>query len=108
MSTQLHAMTHGIRGLELAYTLMLAAILVGLAHARAAWGKFLLSALVALPMTLLAGLVISITSPLLRIFGIGSESIVQLVFGVAAMTAMGYTAGRALAAHNRTSSSGEH
>ena len=108
MSTQLHAMTHGIQGLELAYMLMLAAILVGLAHARASWGKFLLSAVFALPMTLLAGLVISLTSPLQRIFGIGNDSVLQLAFGAAAMAAMGYAAGRALAAHNRTSSSGEH
>jgi Type IV secretion-system coupling protein DNA-binding domain len=108
MSTQLHAMTHGIQGLELAYTLMLAAVLVGLVHARASWGKFLMSAVVAVPMTLLAGLVISLTSPLLGIFGIGKESVLQLAFGVVAMAAMGYTAGRALAAHNRTSSGGEY
>jgi Type IV secretion-system coupling protein DNA-binding domain len=108
MSTQLHAMTHGIQGLELGYTLMLVAILVGLVHARASWGKFLLSAVVAVPMTLLAGLVISLASPLLGIFGIGKESVLQLAFGVAAMAAMGYAAGRALAAHNRAPSSAEH
>jgi hypothetical protein len=108
MSTQLHAMTHGIRGLEFAYTLVLAAILVGLVHARASWGKFLLSALVAASMSVFAGVVISLTSPLLRILGIGSESILQFAFGVAAMAAMGYAAGRALAAHNRAPSSAEH
>ena len=34
MSTQLHAMTHGIQGLELGYTLMLVAILAGLVSAK--------------------------------------------------------------------------
>jgi Type IV secretion-system coupling protein DNA-binding domain len=108
MSTQPDSMTHGILGLELAYTLMLAAIIVGLAHARASWARFLLSALVAGPMTVFAGVVIALTSPLLRIFSISSESNLQLAFGVVVVAAMGYAAGRALAAHNRASSGPEH
>ncbi|HEY0339198.1 MAG TPA: type IV secretion system DNA-binding domain-containing protein, partial [Steroidobacteraceae bacterium] len=108
MSTQIHAMPHGIRGLELAYTLMLVSILVGLAHARASWSKFLLSALIAVPAIALAGLVISVTSPLLRACGVSNDGVVQLLFGVAVMTAIGYAAGRALAAHNREASSAGH
>lgn len=64
-------MTSGVPGLQLAYTLVLLAILAGLIHARASLGKFLLSPLAAGVMTLFSGIVIAITSPLLRIFGIG-------------------------------------
>ena len=108
MSTQLNAATHGSLGFGVAYTFMLVAIVVGLVHARASWGKLLLSAVIAVPMTVFAGLVIALTSPLLRIFGIGSESVLQLVFGMAMTAVTGYAAGRALAVYKRSSSGQEH
>ena len=108
MSTQPHDLTHGTLGFEVAYTLMLVAIVVGLVHARASWGKLLLSALVAGPMTLFAGLVIAMTSPLLRIFDISKESGLQVAFGVIVTAVTGYVAGRALAAYKRSSSGPEH
>ena len=108
MSTQPHDLTHGALGFEVAYTLMLAAIVVGLVHARASWGKLLLSPVIAGPMTVFAGLVIALTSPLLRIFGISSESVVQVGFGVVMTAVTGYIAGRALAAYKRSSSGLEH
>ena len=108
MSTQPHDLTHGTLGFEVACTLMLVAIVVGLVHARASWGKLLLSALVAGPMTLFAGLVIAMTSPLLRIFDISKESGLQVAFGVIVTAVTGYVAGRALAAYKRSSSGPEH
>jgi hypothetical protein len=108
MSTQPHDWTHGTLGFEVAYTLMLVAIVVGLVHARASWGKLLLSPVIAGPMTVFAGLVIAMTSPLLRIFGIGSESVLQVGFGVVMTAVTGYVAGRALAAYKRSSSGLEH
>ena len=103
MSTQLHTVTSGIPGLQLAYTLVLLATLAGLIHARASLGKFLLSPLAAGVMTLFSGIVIAITSPLLRIFGIGDDSILQYLFSLSVVAAMGYAAGRVLAAHHGTS-----
>jgi hypothetical protein len=108
MSTQPHDLTHGTLGFEVAYTLMLVAIVFGLVHARASWGKLLLSPLIAGPMTLFAGLVIAMTSPLLRIFDISKESGLQVAFGVIVTAVTGYIAGRALAAYKRSSSGPEH
>jgi hypothetical protein len=108
MSTQLHDLTHGAPGFEIAYTLMMVAIIVGLVHARASWGKLLLSPVIAFPMIVFAGLVIALTSPLLNIFGIGNESVLQLGFSVVVMAIIGYAAGRALAGYNRSSSGPEH
>jgi hypothetical protein len=67
-------MTHGAAGFGLAYTVMLLAVLAGLAHARASWGKYLLSPLVAVAMTVFAGVIIAITSSPLRVLGIDKES----------------------------------
>jgi Type IV secretion-system coupling protein DNA-binding domain len=108
MSTQLHDLTHGALGFEVAYTLMMVAIIVGLVHARASWGKLLLSPVIAFPMIVFAGFVIALTSPLLHIFGISNESVLQLGFSVVVMAIMGYAAGRALAAYKRSSSGLEH
>ena len=102
MSTDLHNMTHGIQGLKLAYTLMLAANLAALLRGRASVGKFLLSPLVTAPMMVFAGIVIALTSPLLRAFGIGSEDLLQVVFGVGVTVMMGYAAGRVLAGHSNS------
>jgi hypothetical protein len=108
MSTQPPDLTHGTLGFEVAYTLMLVAIVVGLVHARASWGKLLLSPLIAGPMTLLAGVVIALTSPLLRIVNISKESALQVAFGAVMTAVTGYVAGRALAAYKRSSSAPEH
>lgn len=104
MSTELHALTSGTRGLEFGYTLMLLAMLTGLYHARASLGKFLVSPLAAGVMTLFSGIVIAITSSPLRLIGISNDGILQFLFGLSMLVAMGYVAGRVLAAHNGQSS----
>jgi hypothetical protein len=108
MSAQLHAMTHGVQGLELAYAILLVAIIAGLFHApRDSWGKLLLSPLLALPMLLISGIVIAVMIPLERLVGISGE-IPQTLFGLVATFAMGYAAGRALAAHKNKTDDPEH
>ncbi len=108
MSTQLYAATHGALGFEVAYTVTLVLIIVGLVHARATWGRLLLAPVIAGPMTVFAGLLIALTSPVLRIFGISSESMFQLGFGIAMTVVTSYAAGRALATYRRSSSGPEH
>jgi hypothetical protein len=98
MSGSIHALTHGTRGLELAYTLVLAAMVAGLIHARAPWRTLLASAIVAIPVTLLSGLAVSLASDLLQGVGLGAESVLQLLFGAAMTAAIGYVAGRVMAA----------
>jgi len=108
MSTQLHDLTHGVLGYEVVYTLMLVSIVVGLVHARAPWGKFLMAAVIAVPMILFAGVVIALMNPLLRAFGITKDSVLQVVFGSIVTAVLGYVAGRALAVYKRSSSDPEH
>ena len=98
MSGSPQTLTHGTLGLELAYALVLAAIVTGLIHARAPWHKLLPSPIVAVPVTLLAGIAVSLTSAFLREFGLGAASVLQLLFGVTMTAAVGYVAGRLMAA----------
>jgi hypothetical protein len=98
MSGSLQSLTHGTRGLELAYGLVLATMVTGLIHARAPWHKLLPSALVAVPVTLLAGLLVALTSAFLQGLGLGAASVLQVLFGVAMTATTGYLAGRLLAA----------
>ena len=98
MSGSIHALTHGIRGLELAYALVLAAMLTGLIHARAPLGHLLLSLVLALPVMLLSALAVSLASSFLPEFGLGPENVLQLLFGAAMTAAIGYGAGRLMAA----------
>jgi len=98
MSGSIQALTHGTRGLELAYGLVLVAMVTGLIHARAPWPKLLLSAIVAFPVTLIAGLAVALTSTFLQGLGLGAASVLQFLFGVAVTAAIGYFAGRLMAA----------
>ena len=97
MSTLSHTLTHGITGFSITYLAALVPILAGLGHARASWGKFLLSPLFAAVMMIIAGIVTLILTPLLRGLGIGSESVLEFLFGVAVSIVIGYAAGRWLA-----------
>jgi len=98
MSGSSQALTHGTLGLELAYALVLAAMVASLIHARAPWRTLLQSAIVAVPVTLLAGLAVSLTSGFLQQLGLGAASVLQLLFGVAMTAAIGCVAGRVMAA----------
>jgi hypothetical protein len=107
-AAQLHDMSHGVQGLELGYTLILAGMVAGLIHGQASQSKLLLSPLVAVPVVALVGIVISLTSPLLHVIDTSSERVLALGFGVVATMIMGYASGRAWAAHKKTPSGLEH
>ena len=92
-------MIHGTAGFQLAYTLVLAAMLAGLIQARASWLRLLLSPLVAGPVMLVAMVTIALTSIPLHLFGIAA-SVLQIVFGLAVILTMGYAGGRMLATCN--------
>ena len=95
MSTLLYTLNHGIPGITFTYMVMLVPILVGLAHARASLGKFLLAPLFAVPMMIVAGIVTLILSPLFR--GSYIEDLAQFIAGAAVSIVMGLIAGRRLA-----------
>ena len=55
--------------------------------------------------TVLAGMVMALTNPLLRPFGVSHDSILQVLFGFAVLASVGYAAGRVLAARKSVSDS---
>ena len=106
MSQQLHALTHGVNGLILGYVVVLVPLLLGLRQGRAPVAVVLRGPLLAVPVTLLSGIVVSIVSSPLRSFGVDRESVFQAVFGVLICMGVGYAAGRWDAARRRAPGSG--
>lgn len=88
--------TRGTTGIQLAYTIGLVSVIVGLVRGRASWERLLLSPALALPLTLLAALVIAMTSFLLDAFGLVGH-LLRIPYGICITATMGYMAGRALA-----------
>ncbi len=94
MSSSVQALTHGARGLELAYALVLIAMLTGLVSAHAPRNRIWLAPVLAAPLTLLAGLAAALASSVWHAIGAGDAAALQAVFGVALCVAAGYAAGR--------------
>ena len=105
MSPKILAVTHGTSGLMLAYLLVIVPMLVALMRSRARMSKFLSSPLWAVPMVLIAGLIIAVSSPLLQSLGVASQGYFQWLFGSAVCVVLGYAGGRALASERRSDSS---
>jgi type IV secretory pathway TraG/TraD family ATPase VirD4 len=96
MTAQLQALTHGTSALAIAYALVLAALVAGLAQANAAAHKYLLAPLLAAPLLLLVALCISLLGAVLRAVGSGAGWIQPTVGFLGSMT-IGFIGGRALA-----------
>jgi hypothetical protein len=106
MSTKLDALTHGSTGLLLSYTFVLAPLIVGLRRGCAPLMQFVWSPLTAMIATMLAGMIVALTSPLLRPFGVSHDSLLQVLFGCAVLASVGYAAGLVLA--TRKGAPGSH
>ncbi len=94
---------HGTGGLEVAYVLVLGAMLIGLIHARSDRRKLALSPALAIPVLLLAALGASLARALLQQVGLGGEGILQPIVGAVVSVVIGYAAGRVLARHRVSS-----
>lgn len=105
MSPKILAVTHGTSGLLLAYLLVFVPMLLALIRSRAPISKFVSSPLLALPMALIAALVVVVSSPLLQSLGVDSHGSFQLLFGAAVCAVLGYAGGRALASGRPADSS---
>ena len=81
MSAKFYALTHGGTGLLLAYVLVFVPLVVGLRRGRASLLQFVWSPLTAMVATFGAGIVVALTSPLLRPFGVSHDSLLQGLFG---------------------------
>lgn len=82
-------MLRGTLGLEIGYTLMLAAVFVGMIRANAPWERLILSPLVAGGLTLISGLLLGLLHSL--------STIIEVVFSFAAILTLGYFSGVKLA-----------
>jgi type IV secretory pathway TraG/TraD family ATPase VirD4 len=102
-----HALTHGLLGLEFAYILMLGAILEGLIRARGSWEKLLLSPLFALPVLIVAEILIEVINGMARTVGIGGD-LKQFLIGALVLMLGGHFSGRMLAQYSGTSSNPQH
>jgi hypothetical protein len=102
MSQLIHALTHGMNGLILGYIVVLIPMLFGLRHGRAAVEVLWRSPLLAIPVTLVSGIVVSILGSPLRTFGVDINGGFQLVFGALVSLGVGYLAGRVIAAKKRS------
>jgi hypothetical protein len=101
MSQLVNALTHGMNGLILGYVVVLIPMLQGIRHGRAAVEVLWRSPLLAVPVTLVSGIVVSILSSPLRTFGVDKDSVFQLIFGAIVSAGVGYLAGRVIAAKKR-------
>jgi hypothetical protein len=102
MSQLIHALTHGMNGLILGYIVVLIPMLFGLRHGCAAVEVLWRSPLLAVPVTLVSGIVVSILNSPLRTFGVDINGGFQLVFGALVSVGVGYLAGRVIAAKKRS------
>ena len=84
------ALTQGWSGIALAYTAVQAPMLVGLARARAEFRHYVLSPLVAAPLTVLVGVGAAISSNWLH-------GVAQLAFASGASVVLGFAGGRTVA-----------
>ena len=99
------ALTHGGTGLLLAYSCVVVPLWAALIRARAPVSRWLLGSLLAAPVTVVAGIVIALASPLLRRAGVVSDGLLQALFGAAVSAAVGYAGGLQLARGARSTAS---
>ena len=102
MSQQLHDLTHGLNGLILGYITVLIPMLLGLRQGRAPVAALQRGPLLAIPVTLIGGIVVSIVTPAPRGPGVDGETLAQFVFGTLICIAVGYAAGRLIAVRKRS------
>ena len=91
------SLLHGSAGLLSAYAVVQSGVLAGLIRGRAEGRRLLLSPLLAVPVTVTAGIGMAAASGLASGFGIVAGSAMQLCASVGCSAALGYAVGRALA-----------
>jgi type IV secretory pathway TraG/TraD family ATPase VirD4 len=100
------SLTHGGTGLLLAYTIVAVPMCVALARARSPASKWLFVWLLAVPLTVVCGIVIALLTPLLHRLGVAGDGVLQWFFGAAVSAGIGYGAGVQFA--RATSSAGTY
>ena len=85
----------GTAGLLAAYTLVLMPMLVALVRARAGFSRLLLSPAAAVPVTMVAGIVLAAAGPLLGALGLTPHGMLRSIVGGVVCAVLGYCGGRA-------------
>ncbi len=101
----LHALTHGWSGLALGYGVVSGPMVTALVRGRATLQKLLWSPLIAVPVTMAAGIATTAIQPALRGVGMASGGVMQLAAGVGVSAAVGYVSGRIISRLNIASAS---
>ena len=91
------SLLHGWPGLLSAYATVQAPLIAALVRARAPLRQFLVSPLIAAPVTALAGIGISAALPAMRALGAAGGMALEVSAGLAFSAALGYACGRVLA-----------
>ena len=95
MFEKIDALTHGLNGLMLGYAVVWIPMLVGLYHRQAPPQRFLWSPLIAIPTTLLAGIVTGTVGSFVPVAF--RDGVLGLLIGTTLCVWVGYIAGRVLA-----------
>jgi hypothetical protein len=103
MSPHLFSLTHGMNGLEFAYVLVLIPLLIALRRGRASDSALLWSPVSALPLVIVAAIVVSIATPIWGALGVDRDGVLQVICGSLMTAATGYYAGRLIAIRKRSS-----
>ncbi len=87
----------GWSGLAFAYSVVQVPMLAGLARSRAKFHQFLLSPIVAAPLTAFAGVGMALVSPLLSGIGFAPNGLLQFGLATSLSAVLGYSGGRVIA-----------
>jgi type IV secretion system coupling TraD/TrwB family protein len=91
----------GLAGVALPYAAVQVPMLVALARARGAWHRFLVSPLVAAPLTLVVGGGMAVIAPLFSGLGAAPATGIQFTIAASLSALLGYSGGKVLAADRR-------
>jgi hypothetical protein len=87
------AVTHGWSGIALAYAAVQGPMVAGLIRARAHWRHYLVSPVIAVPLTVAAAAGMALANPLLAHLGIAADGMLHLAIGIGFSGALGYAGG---------------
>jgi Type IV secretion-system coupling protein DNA-binding domain len=87
------AVTHGWSGIALAYGAVQGPMVAGLIRARAHWRHYLLSPVIAVPLTVAAAAGMAVATPLLAHLGVAAHGMLHLAIGVGLSGVLGYAGG---------------
>jgi hypothetical protein len=91
------ALSRGWSGLAFAYASVQVPLLAGMAHGRPRVARLLATPLLAVPLTVAAGIGMTLMSPALRGLGLAPSGLGELTIGVALFATVGYLGGRSIA-----------